>query len=363
MPSEKVSSYTLFTPGPVNLSEEVENQLSKRLVYHREEKFSKILNRLFQDLKIIFKTKGRVFIFTSSGTGAMEAAVANLLSSKDEVLITECGKFGERWEGICKRFGAVLRILKVEYGKAIPAEFLEDYLKRYPKIKFIFTTLTETSTGVLNDIKAFGKISRKHKKILIVDAVAGLGADEFWMDRWRVDVAVGGSQKALGAPPGLSFLAINSRAWKSVKNSTSPRYYWDLPAYEKFSKIGQTPYTPAIPIVYGLALTTKKAVKIGVERLWEEHKKRASYFRKLLKGLEFFPENPSNALTAIKLPREIDGTPIIKKIKKKHKILFANGQAELRGKIIRIGHMGDMKKRDLRKAAEILKEELKISIV
>lgn len=358
MPSERVSSYILFTPGPVTLSEKVKRELSRSLVYHREENFSEILGKLFENLKLIFKTKGRVFIFTSSGTGAMEAAVVNLVSPKESVLVTSCGKFGERWEGICKRFGADVHTLKVEYGKAIPAGLLEEEIKKHPSARFIFTTLTETSTGVLNDIKSFGRISRNYGKILIVDAIAGLGADEFWMDRWGVDVAVGGSQKALGAPPGLSLLAVNNRAWEAVKASKSPRYYWDLPTYEKFSRRGQTPYTPAITITYGLALTTQRLVRIGIEKSWEEHKKRASYFRKLLKRFQFFPERPSNALTVIKLPSKINGTSVIKKIKRRYKILFADGQGKLKGKIIRVGHMGDIKKRDLKRVTEILREEV-----
>ncbi len=358
MPSKRVSSYTLFTPGPVNLSNGVRRELSKSLVYHREETFSEILSKLLENLKPIFKTKGRTFVFTSSGTGAMEAAVANLVSPKDSVLVTSCGKFGERWEEICRRFGADVHTLKVEYGKAIPLEMLEENIKKYPHIKFIFSTLTETSTGVLNDIKSFGRVAREYGKVLIIDAIAGLGADEFWMDRWKVDVAIGASQKALGAPPGLSFLAINNRAWRFVKVSKSPKYYWDFSTYEKFSRRGQTPYTPAIPVVYGLLLTTERLTRVGIEKSWEEHKKRASYFRRLLEGFQFFPERPSNGLTVIRLPKGVDGTAVIERIKRRHKILFADGQGKLKGKIIRVGHMGDIKKRGLKRAAEILREEL-----
>lgn len=357
MKKSKDKKYTLFTPGPTEVPDFILNQLNRPLVYHREASFSSLFEATIQELKKIFLTKGRIFIFTASGTGAMEAAVCNLISRNDKALVVSCGKFGERWRELLIRYGAYMRTLTAPYGDVVQPEDLERRLRSDDSVKFVFTTLTETSTGALSDIKSYGEICHRLNRLLIVDAIAGLGADKFKMDEYRVSVAVGASQKALASPPGLSFLACNEDAWTIIKASRSPRYYFDLLLYERFCQHNQTPWTPAISLFYALYQSLKSINQKGINYFWENHRMIAEYCRNEIKkmGLEIFPKNPSNGLTVIKLPENVDGTKIVDYIKKKHRLLFSNGQAELRGKIIRIGHMGYIKKTMINQALKAFK--------
>lgn len=334
--------YTLFTPGPTEVPDFILKETAQPLVYHREASFSQIYTNTIRELKKIFLTNSRIFVLTSSGTGAMETAVSNLINRNDKALVVICGKFGERWRELLLRFGAYVRTLEVAYGKSVAPAELERRLKTDDSIKYVFTTLTETSTGVLLDIKSFGDICHKLNRMLIVDCVAGLGADEFRMDDWHISVAVGASQKALFSPPGLAFIAVNEPAWQIVKNCRSPRYYFDLTIAQKFAEKNQTPWTPAISIFSGLLKALTRINKKGIEKFWQEHRRIAEYVRAYISGmnLEIFSENPSNALTVIKMPAGVDGVKIIDYMKNKNKMLLANGQAEMRGKVVRIGHMG-----------------------
>ena len=335
-------NYTLFTPGPTEVPDFILRETAQPLVYHREASFSQIFNATVKELKKVFLTDSRVFVFTASGTGAMEAAVSNLMSKNDRALVVICGKFGERWRELLFRYGAYVRSLIAPYGEVIAPEELERKLKTDDSIKYVFTTLTETSTGAVLDIKNYSKICTALNRLLIVDAIAGLGADEMRMDEWNISVAVGASQKALYTPPGLSFIALNNQAWEIVKSSKSPRYYFDLLAYERFAEKSQTPWTPAISIFFGLYAALQRINKKGIAYSWKQHAVIAGFVRKVIKnmGLEIFPKNPSNGLTVIKMPNNVDGVKIVDYVKTKHHMLLANGQAEMRGKIVRISHMG-----------------------
>lgn len=351
------NKYTLFTPGPTEVPAFILKETAKPLVYHREAKFSELFHATVKELKKVFLTNEKLFILTASGTGAMEAAVCNLISRNDRALVVICGKFGERWRELLYRYGAYVRSLVAPYGESIPPEELERKLKTDDTIKFVFTTLTETSTGALLDIENYGKICKSRNRLLIVDSVGGLGADQFHMDKYNVSVAVGASQKALFTPPGLSFIACNSQAWEIVKNSKSPRYYFDLLSAERFAEKGQTPWTPAISIFNGLYAALTRINKKGIAHFWEQHKLIAELVRKEIRnmGLEIFPKNPSNALTVIKMPENVDGTKIIDFVKTHHHMLLANGQAEMRGKVVRIGHMGYFTKPGIIKALKAFK--------
>jgi aspartate aminotransferase-like enzyme len=349
--------YTLFTPGPVEVPDYIYDAISEPLVYHREQAFAELQSQVQDKMKKVIKTKNAVYFLTSSGTGAMEAAVSNLVSYHDRVLVATCGKFGQRWNEICIRYGAYIDQLSAPYGQSIRPEELERKLRTDDAARFVFTTLTETSTGALLDIKAYGEICRRNNRILIVDAIAGLGADKFKMDEWNVDVVCGASQKALFCPPGLAFIALNERAWEIIAKTRSPRYYFDLKLYKQFAQKGQTPWTPAISLFYALDCALDRVLKIGMEKTWAKHRLLAEALRaKISKlGLEFMPVHPSNALTVIRMPQGIDSSKIVDIAKKKKKILFANGQAEMRGKILRIGHMGAVSKSDLNKAFIVFK--------
>jgi aspartate aminotransferase-like enzyme len=285
-----------------------------------------------------------VHVLTASGTGAMEAAVVNLVSPGEKVLVATAGRFGERWREMALRFGAYVDEMSRPYGEAVPAGELERRLMGNDSARCVFTTLTETSTGVLNDIKAFGDVCHRLNRILVVDAVAGLGADELRMDDWHVDVVVGGSQKGLAVPPGLSFLALSERASERVDKAKAPRFYFDLRTARRYAVKGQTSWTPAISIFYALDLSLKRLNRIGMPAYWKEHARIADMLRKKVAamGLQLFPQKPSNALTVIRMPEGTDGSKIVDICRTKNRILLANGQGDLRGKMVRIGHMGNV---------------------
>jgi aspartate aminotransferase-like enzyme len=354
-------NYTLFTPGPIDVPDEILKEISKPLVYHREEKFSELLNITIANLKKILYTKNKIFIMTSSGTGAMETACANVLSTKDEPVVAICGKFGQRWLDLCESYNVEPTVLKKDYGKSIPPEKIEEVLKKKNKPAIVFTTLVETSTGALNDIKSFGEICKKYNAYFVVDEIAGIGVDFCPQDDWHVDIAVGASQKGLMSPPGVSFISINERAFKKTVQSDLPKYYFNLQIFDKFISKGQTPWTPAINTIYGLKKGTDRILKIGLDENFNNHKEMAAYVRERITklGFELLAENPSNALTVIKMPDSLDSTEIINELKEKHQILFANGQGELKGKIIRIGHMGNYNIKKIGKAIDALESVLK----
>ncbi|UCG42859.1 MAG: alanine--glyoxylate aminotransferase family protein [candidate division WOR-3 bacterium] len=353
--------YQLFTPGPVQVPRDIRSQLAGDLVYHREAAFGKIYASVRSGLKRVMLTKGDVFLLTSSGTGAMEAAVSNLVGPGDKVLVAVSGKFGERWRELCIRFGGYVDSLTRPYGESVPPMEVERHLRATDTIKCVFTTLTETSTGALNDIRSFGEICRRLNRILVVDAVAGLGADEMRTDAWKVDVVIGGSQKALAVPPGLAFIALGPRAWDQVESAKGTCFYFDLKSYRRFAEKGQTPWTPAISLMYGLDLALRRIVKSGgVSSYWSMHRRMAQFVRSGVKrmGLELFPENPSNALTVVNMPKGVDGARVVDRCKKEG-FLFANGQANLRSKIVRIGHMGPVKKSHMVKALASFRRAIK----
>lgn len=347
--------YKLYTPGPVAVPVEYLKELTSDLVYHREASFGTLQNSVMKGLNRVLLTEQPVYILTASGTGAMETAVCNLISPGDRVVVAHSGKFGERWRELAIRFGGYVDELNRPYGESIPPEELERKLKSNDATRCVFTTLTETSTGALNDIKSFGKICHRLNRILVVDAIAGLGVDELRMDDWHIDVVVGGSQKGLAVPPGLSFIALSTRAWDQVEKCKNCRFYFDLRQYKNFAEKGQTPWTPAISIYYALDLALKKINRRGIEKVWEEKRRLAQFIRDKVKrmGLEIFPKNPSNALTVIRMPEGVDGTKIVEVCKKRYGILLANGQAELRGKVVRIGHMGPVTKTEIGKVLNL----------
>ncbi len=341
--------YKLYTPGPVAVPAEYLRALNTSLVYHREESFARLQESVMKGLAKVFLTSQPVYVLTSSGTGAMETAVVNLINPGDRVVVAHSGKFGERWRELVIRFGGYVDDLSRPYGESIPPEELERKLKSNDAARYVFTTLTETSTGALNDIRAFGEITYRLNRILIVDAIAGLSVDELQMDAWHIDVVVAGSQKGLAVSPGLAFIALSPRAWEQVEKCKNARYYFDLRQYRRFAEKGQTPWTPAISIYYALDLALKKFNRRDVKKQWQEKATLARYTREQVvkMGLTIFPQHPANALTVIKMPEGVDGTKIVELCKKQYGILLANGQGEMRGKVVRIGHMAPMTKTEL----------------
>lgn len=340
----------LLTPGPTPLPAQVSEAMARPIIHHRTPAFQAVLKEASEGLKYVFQTKNDVFILASSGTGAMEAAVANLLSPGDVAITVQGGKFGERWTEICQSYAVKPEIIDVEWGKAVPPKEIEKRLKANPKIKAVFATLCETSTGVVNDIEAIGKLVKNTAAVLVVDAISGLGAIDLKTDDWAVDVVVSGSQKGLMLPPGLGFISVSPKAWNLVENSKCPKYYFDLKAAKKAYTQTDTPFTPAITLIIALCESLKMIRQDGLENVFSRHKKMADATRGAIKamGLELFaPMAPSDVVTAVKVPPGIDGEKLVKTMRDTYNVTIAGGQSELKGKIFRIAHMGFIEEFDI----------------
>ena len=352
----------LYTPGPTMVPPEVALAEALPMIHHRTPQFSQIFYEMSEDLKYLFQTKtGEVFTLMSSGTGAMEACVANVLSRDNKALVVVSGKFGERWGELCKCFGIETITIDVENGKAVNPSDIEAALKKTSGIKAVFTTQCETSTGVVHDIKSISPIVKKYGALLVVDAITGVGVHPLLMDEWNIDVAITGSQKGCMMPPGLAFVCINSSAWSVIDKTDLPRYYWDFRKMRKELKDKTTPFTPAVSLVMAMKTALDMIKKEGIENVWKRHARLAHATREAAKalGLELFAgENSSNVLTAIKSPKGVDVDKIIKKLRDETGVTFAGGQDELKGKIIRIGHMGYMNDYDIIVAIAALEKGL-----
>ena len=340
----------LLTPGPTPLPPQVCEAMARPIIHHRTPQFQAILKEASDGLKYVYQTKNDVFILTSSGTGAMEAAVANLLSPGDTALTVQGGKFGERWTELCKAYGVLPEVIDVEWGRAVEADEISRRLKANPKIKAVFVTLCETSTGVSNDIEKIGKVVKDTQAVLVVDAISGLGAIDLKTDDWASDVVVSGSQKGLMLPPGLGFISLSQKALKLVEASKSPRYYFDLRKAKKAIDKTDTPFTPAITLVIALKEALEMMKQDGLENIFLRHRKMADATRAAMKalGLELFASlAASDVVTAVKVPQGIDGEKLVKTMRDTYGVTIAGGQDELKGKVFRIAHMGFIEEFDI----------------
>jgi aspartate aminotransferase-like enzyme len=341
----------LFSPGPTMLPPEVLLKMAEPIMHHREPQFEQIFSEIREGLKYLFQTKNEVLIFTSSGTGAMEGSVSNLLSKGDRAIVVRGGKFGERWGEICKAYGIEFIPIDVEWGKAVDSGKIKEVLKSDPTIRAVYTQASETSTGVKHPIREIAEIVKGYENtVLVVDAITGTGVFDIPMDLWGLDVVVSGSQKALMLPPGLSFAALSEKAWKFVDRSDLPKYYFNFKKELKSSLKNQSAYTPAISLFIGLREALRMIRQEGLESVFRRHEKLASATRAAVKalGLELYaPETPSNALTAVKIPEGIDGEKLKDLFFAKYGITVAEGQDRAKGKIIRIAHLGYYERLDM----------------
>ncbi|MEI8175739.1 MAG: alanine--glyoxylate aminotransferase family protein [Candidatus Omnitrophota bacterium] len=339
----------LMTPGPTPVPPDVLLSMARPIIHHRTPQFQKILQELEDNLKYVFQTKNEVLIFTSSGTGAMEGAVCNLLSAGDKALVVQGGKFGERWTELCAAYGITAETIDVTWGQAVDPKEIGKRLAR-GGYKAVFVTLCETSTGVTTDIKAIADIVKKTDAVLVVDAISGLGAVECKTDEWSVDVVVSGSQKGLMVPPGLAFASVSAKAWKLIEVSKSPKYYFDFKEARTALTKTDTPYTPAISLIIGLNEALKQIRQEGLEAIVSRHRKMALAVREAGTALGlglFSPTASSDAVTALKVPAGIDGEKLVKTMRDEYGVGIAGGQAELKGKVIRIASMGYMNQFDI----------------
>lgn len=340
----------LLTPGPTPVLPEALEAMARPIIHHRTPQFQAILKEVEENLKYVFQTKNDVLILAASGTGAMEAAVSNLLSPGDRAIVVRAGKFGERWAELCVSYGVEVIPIDVEWGKSVDPESIRKILDE-GRIKAVYTTLCETSTGTSTDIEKLAGIVKDTQAVLIVDAISALAAVPLKTDEWGVDVVVSGSQKGLMIPPGLAFISLSQKAWELAKTSTLPKFYFDLSAYKKSMAKDDTPYTPAVNLIIGLNETLRAIKEEGLESILSRHRKHARAVRNAVKtiGLELFsPDAYSDAVTAVKVPDGIDGAKLVKTMRDKYGVGIAGGQAELKGKIFRIATMGYITASDLK---------------
>jgi aspartate aminotransferase-like enzyme len=335
--------FRLLTPGPTPVPEDTLLELARPVFYHRSPEFRNLLAEVLQDLQHVFCTKNTVITLTASGTGGMEAAVANTLAPGQKAILLICGRWGERWRGLCKAFGVEMVPVEVPYGEAVRPEQLEQALAKHPDAAAVFATHCETSTGVAGDIQAFGKIVAKTPALLIVDAISGLGTMELRTDGWNVDIVVTGSQKAMMLPPGLAYLSVSDKAWKKIEANTAQRtFYFDLKRYKAKLAESDVPFTSANTLLRAQRTSLKRLRAEGIENVWARHARLAAAARAGVQGmgLELFAKRPADGLTVIAVPDGVDGTAVLGKLEKKYGIKLANGQDNLKGKIWRLAHMG-----------------------
>jgi aspartate aminotransferase-like enzyme len=332
----------LFTPGPTPVPEETLLELAKPVGYHRSQEAKAILAEVTEDLKYVYQTTNTVLTLTSSGTGGMEAAVVNTLAPGEKCILLTAGRWGERWRGVLKAYGANVVVVEQPYGKAISPDMLEKALKDNPDTKCVFGTLSETSTGVGHDVEGYGKVVAKTDALLIIDAISGLGAMECKTDAWKIDICVTGSQKALMMPPGLAFLSVSEKAWKKIEATPVRSFYLDVRRYRKSIAENDTPFTPANTLIKAQRVSLKRIRTEGIENLWARHEKIGKACRAAVQAmnLKIFAERPNSALTVITVPEGVDGSAALKKLEKTHGYKLADGQDSMKGKIWRLSHMG-----------------------
>jgi len=339
-----IKKYYLLSPGPTPVPENVLAAAAEPIIHHRTAEFSKIFMETTEGLKFVYGTKEDVYILTSSGTGAMEAAVANLLSPGDKVLTINAGKFGERWGNICKAYGIAYKEIAVAWGQDYTKDQLAAELKAMPDCKAVFCQLSETSTGAIFDIQGFAEVVSRTDAVIVVDGISGTGATPCPMDEWKVDVMVSGSQKSFMIPPGLAYIAVGPKAWKLVETAKCPKFYFDLKKARKNLAAQTTPWTPAISLV----IQQKKALDIvramGLVKLYEHHRVLGDATRAGVKamGLELLARKPGNILTAVKTPAGIDGGKIVKTMQNKYMAYIAGAQDPHKGEFFRVAHLGYM---------------------
>ena len=340
----------LFTPGPTPLLPAAQFAMAAADIHHRTVEFRALYQRVLDQLKAFVGTKNDVLLLACSGTGAMEASISNLTSPGDRVLVLSAGKFGERWRDIAKAFGCQVDVISAPYGETFSLDEVRKALK--PDTRAVLMQATETSTGVRHDVQGIAKLLKDAKSdaLLVVDAITGLGTTHLDVDRWGVDVIIGGSQKAVMIPPGLAYLSLSDKAWAAVEISKSPRYYFDLRKERKNAKEGQSSYTPAVALIaaLGAALDFIAAqgggdLATGRKALVDNAETCAAMTRAAVEalGLKLFaPGSPAAAATAVYAPEGLDSGVIVKELKTRFAAIVTNGQGEMKGKIFRIAHIG-----------------------
>lgn len=335
----------LMTPGPTPVPPEVLLTQAAPIIHHRTPDFSAAFAEAIEGLKYVFQTEGDALLFASSGTGVMEAAIANCFSAGDSVIVCRNGKFGDRQKQIAEVYGLNVVDLAYEWTSVVDPADVAAALRENPGVRGVIVTQSETSSGVLNDIKAIGAIVREYPEcVLIVDSITGIGAVECRTDEWGLDVVMTGSQKGLMLPPGLAACTVSEKAWRAYERSTLPKYYFDWMKYKKNIEKDTTPFTPAVSLVLGLVVALKMIREEGLENTIARHSMLAEATRRGCEalGLTLFapPEGRGSAVTPVWVPEGVDGKKIVSILKNKYGITIAGGQDDYAGRIFRVGHLG-----------------------
>lgn len=349
----------LRVPGPTPLPPSAREASARQMINHRSPEFAQLFRDVTARLQSFYRTRNDLLILTGSGTGGLEAAIVNVLSPGDRVLSVLVGAFGERFAQIARTFGADVRVLEFPWGEPADPDAVARAVRADPAIKAVLVTHNETSTGVTNDLPAIARAVRQTDAVLIVDAISSVGAIELLADEWGCDVVVGASQKAWMAPPGLAMVSVSERAWRAHATARMPRVYWDFGAAKRYLERGQTPWTPAVSVLYALAEALRLMEAEGLPAIIARHQsvgaRMRSHARSL--GLELLPRDDayaSNTTTAIRAPAGVDVSQLLRALREEHGVVLAGGQSRLAGKVFRVGHMGWVSEEDIDAVAAAL---------
>ncbi len=333
----------LLAPGPTPVPARVLLAMAQPLIHHRTPQFSRIFAEAKEGLKWLFQTEQDVLMLASSGTGGMEAAVTNLFSPGEEVLVVNGGKFGERWVKIAARFGLTVHELRVEWGHAVEVAAVQEALERHPHTRGVLLQASETSTTAVHPVAEIASLTRERDTLLIVDGITAVGVYDLPMDRLGIDVLVTGSQKALMLPPGLAFVALSPRAWERSKSARLPRFYFDLAKERENLAKDTTAWTPAISLIIGLREALAMLREEGLHKAFARQARQAEATRAAARALGLAlvaPEHPSPAVTGVYVPPGIEGGKLVAYLRDRMGVTFAGGQDQFKGKIVRIAHLG-----------------------
>jgi aspartate aminotransferase-like enzyme len=333
----------LLAPGPTPVPPEVLAATALPIIHHRTPQFAAVLGEVQEGLRELFGTAGDVLVLAASGTGAMEGSVTNLLSPGDEAIVVNGGKFGERWTKLCQAYGVTVHEIPVEWGRAVEPAAVARALEAHPKARALYVQASETSTCALHPVPAIAELTRKRDVLLVVDGITAVGVLDLPMDRLGIDVLVTGSQKALMLPPGLAFVALSERAWKATETARSPRFYFDFRRERKGVAERSTAWTPAISLIQGLRVALGMMRAEGWANVHARHDRlaRATRAAAAALGLKLLaPDAPSPAATAVMVPEGVDGAGLVRHLRDRMGVTFAGGQDKLKGRIVRLSHLG-----------------------
>jgi len=341
----------LRIPGPTPLPERVVRSMNRPMIDHRGPEFAAILAEITAGAKRVFKTKNDLLLLTSSGTGGLESAVANLVSPGDEVVAALCGNFGERFAALAAAYGANVVRLEFEWGQPVDPDDLKVVLQRHPKAQVVLLTHNETSTGLTNPLRELAQTARSAERVVVVDGVSSISSIDIETDSWGVDVAVSGSQKGWMAPPGIALVSVSERAWAQQAKARSPRFYFDWKEAKSWAEKGMTPFTPAVPVAFALQEGLRMLQEEGLNKVYERHQRLARATQAGLQALGFqlFAQDGyrSNTVTSAVPPPGLDVAALRSLLDTKYGVVIAGGQGKMTGKMVRVGHLGAVAEGDV----------------